>query len=116
MSQKNLDDADVHTLREHVRGKTVPERVRSKPIVEAALASRLIEREPRSGVGQVRDEATTGEQPLPATVELPDIPKHLKNRFGQRQRPLFVAFADDAKNHLLRVDRRDGQRYRLGDP
>jgi hypothetical protein len=49
-------------------------------------------------------------------VELPDIAKHLENRFGQRQRPLFVSLADDAQNHLLRVDRRDGQRYRLAQP
>ena len=42
--------------------------------------------------------------------------EHLEDRFGQRENSLLVPLADDAQNHLLRVDRGDGQRDRLGDP
>ncbi len=49
-------------------------------------------------------------------MNLPDLAKHRKDRFGQRKRPLLIALADDAKDHLLRVDRRDGQFDRLADP
>ena len=115
MSEQDLNDADVHALREHVRGETVSKRVRPEPIVEAALVSRLVERESCGSVGHVRDDATTGKQPSLAAVRLPDRSQHLQNRFGKRQRPLFVSLADHAQDHLLRVDRRDGQRDRLAD-
>ena len=46
---------------------------------------------------------------------LPDFSKHLQNRLGKRQRPLFVSLADDAEDHLFRVDRRYGQGDRLVD-
>ena len=49
-------------------------------------------------------------------MDLPDLPKHLEDRFGQRKCPLLVAFADHAEDHLFRVDRGDGQRDRLADP
>ena len=46
----------------------------------------------------------------------PDLAEHLEDRFGQRENTLFVSLADDAQNHLFRVDRGDGQRDRLADP
>ncbi len=58
---EHLDDPDVHALLKHVGGKAVAERVRSKLVVEAALASRFVECGSRGGVGQVRDDAATGE-------------------------------------------------------
>ena len=115
MPEQELNDADVHALLEHVRGKAVPKRVRPKPCVEAALAARLMERESRGGIGKMGDESSTGKQPPIALVDLPDLAKHLKNRFRQRKGPLFVPLADHAQYHLLRVDRRDGQRDGLGD-
>ena len=45
----------------------------------------------------------------------PDLAEHLEDRFGQRENALFVSLTEDAQNHLLRVDRGDGQRDRLGD-
>ncbi len=47
---------------------------------------------------------------------LPHLAKHVQNRFGQRENAFLVSLPDDAEHHLLRVDRRDGQRDRLGDP
>ena len=116
MPQKYLNQANVHALFEQVRGKAVPERVRPELVIEAALVSRLVEGGPRGGVGQVRDDAATGEEPLSAAVKLPDRAKHIEDRFGQRKRPLLVSLADHAEDHLLRVDRRDGQGDRLADP
>ena len=115
MSEQDLNDADVHALREHVRGETVSKRVRPKPVVEAALVSRFIERESCGSIGHVRDDAATGKQPPSAAVRLPYRSQYLQNRLGQRQRPLLVSLADDAQHHLLRVDRRDAQRDRLAD-
>jgi hypothetical protein len=48
-------------------------------------------------------------------VSLPDIAEHLKDGFGQWENTLLVSLADDAQNHLLGVDRGDGQRDYLGD-
>ena len=45
----------------------------------------------------------------------PDLAEHLEDRFGQRENTLLVSLADDAQDHLLRVDRGNGQRDRLGD-
>ena len=45
----------------------------------------------------------------------PDLAEHLEDRFGQRENTLLVSLADDAQGHLLRVDRGNGQRDRLGD-
>ena len=61
VSQQDLDNTDVHASLEHVRGEAVPERVRPELVVEAALASRLIESGPRRRVGQVRNNPPTGE-------------------------------------------------------
>ena len=97
------------------RSRCVAKRVRPKPCVEAALVSRLMERESCGGVGQVGDDSSTWEYPPVAAVNLPDLAKHLKNRFGQREGPLFVPLTDHSQYHLLRVDRRDGQRDGLGD-
>ena len=46
---------------------------------------------------------------------LPDLSDHVQHRFGQWESSLFVALADQAKQHLLGVDGRDGQRDRLSD-
>ena len=46
----------------------------------------------------------------------PDLAEHLDGRFGQRENPLLVSLADDTQNHLLGVDRGDGERDRLVDP
>ena len=115
MPQQHLNDADVHALLEHVCGKAVAKRVRPEPCVEAALATRLMERESRGGIGKMGDDSSTGKQPPIAPVNLPDLAEHVQNRFGQRKGSLFVPLADDAQYHLLRVDRRDGQRDRLVD-
>jgi len=101
MSEQDLDQPDVHSSLEQVRGEAVAERVRSKSVVEAALASRFMERVPSCGIGQVGDDSVTGEEPLLAAVRLPDLSEHLQNRFGQRERPFFVALANQAKHHLL---------------
>ena len=115
MPEQHLNDADVHALLEHVRGKAVPKRVRPKLCVEAAFASRLMERESCGGIRKMGDDSSAGEQPPIAPVDLPDLAKHVENRFGQWKCPLFVPLADHAQDHLLRVDRRDGQRDRLVD-
>jgi hypothetical protein len=108
MSQQDLDNADVHATLEHVRGEAVPERVRPKPLVEAALVPRLDESGPRGGVGQVGNQTPTGKKPAPAAMDLPDLAEHLEDRVGQGENPLLVSLPDDAEKHLLRVDRRDG--------
>lgn len=94
----------------------MPERVRPKLLVEAALVPRLDESRPCGGVGQVGHHTATGKEPPPAAVRLPDLTEHLENRLGQREGPLLVPLPDDAEQHLLRVDRREGQRDRLGNP
>jgi hypothetical protein len=48
-------------------------------------------------------------------VGLPNLAKHLENRFRKRESPLLVSLANYAENHLLRVDGRDGQGDRLAD-
>jgi len=94
MPQQELNDADVHALLEHVRGEAVPQRVRPEPIVEAARVARLVECGPCRGVGQVRDDATTGKQPRPAAMDLPDLSKHLQDGVCQRENPLLVPFGE----------------------
>jgi len=61
MSEQDLDDADVHASLKQVRGKAVPKRVRSELVVEAALASRFIERVACGSIGQVAHDSATGE-------------------------------------------------------
>ena len=116
MPEQNLDDADVHASLKHVRGKAVAERVRSKVLIEAALVPRLHERVPHARVGHVGHHALTGEEPLLAAMDLPNLAEHLEDRLGQRENPLLVALSDDAEHHLLRVDRRNGQRDGFGNP
>ena len=115
MSEKELDDADVHAALQHVRGEAMPERVRPEFVVKAALASRLVESRSCGRVGQVGHGSATGEQPPLAAVGLPNLPQHLHDRFGQWERPLLVSLADHAENHLLGVNRRDRQCNRLPD-
>jgi hypothetical protein len=61
MSKQHLDNADVHAPLEQVRGKAMPERVRSKLAVEAALASRFVESGAYGRIGHVAGESATGE-------------------------------------------------------
>ena len=116
MPQQDLDDADVHAPLEHVRGEAVTQRVRSEIGVKAAGVPRLDERGPCSRIGQVGRQSPAGKEPPPAAVGFPDMAEHLKDRFGQRENTFLVSLADDAQNHLLRVDRGDGERDRLSDP
>lgn len=113
MSQQNLDEANVHTSLQHVRGEAVPQRVRHEAFVETALASSLVESGPCGGIGKVSDDPPTGKQPLFTAVGLPDLSKHVQHRFGQRESSLLVALSDHAEEQLLGVDGRDGQRDRL---
>ena len=115
MPEQHLNDSDVHTLLEHMCGKAVAKRVRPEPCVEAALAARLMERDPCGRIGKVSDDSPTGEQPPIASVDLPNLAEHVENRLGQRKCSLFIPLADHTQDHLLRVDRRDGQRDRLVD-
>ena len=109
MAQQNLNQADVHALLEHVCGKAVAERVWPKLIVEAALASRLIKRGVGGGIRQVGDDASAGEDPGGAAMDFPYLSQHRQHRLGEGQSTLFVAFADQSQEHLVRVDGRDGQ-------
>ena len=115
MPEQHLNDANVHALLEHVCGKAVAKRVRPEPCVEAALATRLMERESRGGIRKMSDDSPTGKQPPIAPMDLPDLAEHIEDRFGQRKGSLLVPLADHTQDHLLRVDRRDGQRDCLVD-
>jgi hypothetical protein len=116
MAEQDLDDADVHAPLEHVRGEAVTQRVRPEMGVEAAGVARLKERGSCGRIGQVSRQSPTGKEPPPAAMGFPDRAEHLEDRFGQRENTLLVSLADDAQDHLLRVDRGNGQRDRLGDP
>ena len=116
MAEQDLDDPDVHAPLEHVGGEAVTQRVRPEIGVEAAGVVRLDERGPCGRIGQVGRQSPAGKEPPLAAVGFPDLAEHLEDRFGQRENTLFVSLADDVQNHLLRVDRGDGQRDRLGDP
>ena len=83
-----------HAFFEHVRGKAVAQRVRP-----AAPPSLVIHGSRPSN---------SGEEPLRAAVRLPNLPKHLENRLGQRQNPLLVPLADDTQSHRVGGDCRDG--------
>lgn len=115
MSKQDLNQADIHALLKHVRGKTVAQRVRPEIRIEAALASRLRESSSCGFIAQWGHESTTGKEPLRTPVNLPDFPEHLQNRFGQRKNPLLVSLSDDTQGHLLGVNRRDGESGRLVD-
>ena len=115
MPEQDLDDADVHSPLEHVRGKAVTQRVRPEIGVETAGVARLNERGACGRIGQVGQWSPAGKEPPPAAVGFPDLAEHLEDRFGQRENALFVSLADDTQNHLLGVDCGDGQRDRLGD-
>jgi hypothetical protein len=52
MSQQNLDDANVHASLKQVCGEAMAKRVRSKLVIEAALASRFDESVSHAGVGK----------------------------------------------------------------
>ena len=91
------------------------ERVRPETCVEAALLSRLDKSGPCGHIGQMSQNAATGKEPPWAAMDRPHLAKHVQNRFGQREDSLLVSLPNDAEHHLLRVDRRDGQRDRLGD-
>src|SRR5260370_4732029 len=116
MPEQDLDDPDVDAPLEHVRGEAVTQRVRPEIGVEAAGVPRLDERGPCGCIGQVGRQSPTGKEPPLAAVGFPDLAEHLEDRFGQRENTLLVSLADDAQHHLLRVDRGDRQRDRLGDP
>ena len=116
MAEQDLDDPDVHAPLEHVRGEAVTQRVRPEIGVKAAGVPRLDERGPCGRIGQVGRQSPAGKEPPPAAVGFPDLAEHLEDRLGERENTLLVSLADDAQNHLLRVDRGDGQRDRLGDP
>ena len=90
--------------------------MRSEIGVEATGVPRLDERGPRCRIRQVGRESPTGKEPPPTAVSFPDFAEHPEDRFGQRENTLLVSLADDAENHLLRVDRGNGQCDRLGDP
>ena len=115
MSEQDLDNANVHAPLEHVRGEAVPERVRPELVIEAALGSRLLESGSRRRVRQVRNNSSAGEQPSVAPVGLPDFSKHAQNRFRQREGSFLVSLANNAENHLLRIDRGDRQSDCLAD-
>ena len=115
MPEQDLDNADVDAPFEQVRREAVPERVRPKLGVEAALVSRLVESVAGRFHGQMRDDAATGEQPLRAAVRLPDRAQHLEEGLGQGQSSFLVPLANETEHHLFGVDGRDGQCNRLSD-
>src|SRR5271157_4010052 len=81
MAEQDLDDADVHALLEHVRGKTVAERVRPEVGIKAALLAGLHEGGPRGRVAEVGQHTPTGKEPLRAAVGLPHLAQHVQDRF-----------------------------------
>ena len=116
MSQQNLDDANVHASLQQVCGEAMAKRVRSKSVIEAALASRFDERISCGGVGQRRGDSPAGEQPALAAMRLPDLSQHVQHHLRQRESPFFVAFADHVQQQGLGVHRGDRERDRFSDP
>ena len=116
MPELDLDDANIHTAQEQVAGEAVAERVRQEIGAEAAGVPRLGEGGSCGRIGQVGRRAPAGEEPAAAAVGLPDLPEHPEDGIGQREDTLLVPLADDVQDHLLGVDRGDGQRDRLVDP
>jgi len=114
VSEQDLDDADIHAPLEHVRGEAVPERVRSEIRVEATGVARLDKRGPCGRIGEVGRRSPAGKEPPPATVGFPDLAEHQQDRLGQGENPFLVSLTDDVQNHLLGVDRGDGERNRFG--
>src|SRR5512144_973519 len=49
-------------------------------------------------------------------MDLPQPPQAQKHRFGQRNEPLFVTLADDAKHAVVAVDGTDLKGCRFADP
>ena len=94
MTEQDLNQANVHAAFQHERGETVPERMRTKPLIEAASGSGFLEGRPGAAFGQMRQNPPTGKEPSRTLVRFPDLPQHRQQRFGQRQRPLFVALPD----------------------
>jgi len=105
MPEQDLNDPDVHASFEQVRGEAVAQRVRPKTVIEAALASRPNEGATRGLIIHGSRQLSAGKEPLSAAVGLPDLPKHLQNRLGQRQNPLLVPLADDTQRHRIGGDR-----------
>ena len=79
MAEQDLDDPDVHTPLEHVRGEAVTQRVRPEIGVEAAGVARLDERGPCGRIGQVGRQSPAGKEPSPAAVGFPDLAEHLED-------------------------------------
>src|SRR5271169_7158474 len=78
MPEQDLDDADVHSPLEHVRGEAVTQRVRPEIGVKAAGVARLDERGTCGRIGQVGHGSPTGKEPPPAAVSFPDFAEHLE--------------------------------------
>ena len=116
MSQQNLDEANVHPTLEHVRGEAVAEGMRPKLGIKAALVAGLVESGAGRGIGQMRQQTSTGKEPRGAAVGLPEVAEHLQDGGDQRQDPFLVSFADDAEPHLLGVDGGDREDDRLVNP
>ncbi len=68
MPEKDLDDPDVYTPLEHVRGEAMTQRVRSEIGVEAAGVPRLDKCGPCGRIRQVGGQPPAGKEPPLAAV------------------------------------------------
>ena len=116
MPEQHLHDADVDALLQEPGRKAVAKRVRSEVVIETASRPRRVEGLAGRAPGKVTGALAVGEEPLGAAMDLPDLAEHGEGWLAQGQGSLFIAFADDPQEHLLRVDGGDGQCDSFADP
>ena len=116
MSEQHLHEPDVGALFQEMGREAVAERVRYEVVIETAGCPCRVEGVAGCLPGKMSGALAVGEEPLRATMDLPDLAQHGPCRIGQGQGTLFVAFADDPQEHPLRVDGGDGQRDSFADP
>jgi len=116
MSEQDLYEPDVHALLQKSSREAVAKGVRPEVVVITAGCPCGVEGLAGHLSGNMSGALAVGEEPLGAAMDLPDLAEHSPCRLAQGQDALFVAFADDSKEHPLGVNGGDGQCDSFADP
>jgi len=115
VAEQHLYDTDVDAVFQQMCSKPVTQRMRRNVLVDAERIAGLIEGAAQRLLAERRCAVAVWEEQVRMTVGCPEAAQGHKQCLRQRQNPFLVSLANDAYDHLCRINGLHGQSKDIAD-
>jgi hypothetical protein len=109
VTEQNLNDPGINTIFQQTGRVTVAQDVRRHPLFDAGGGACVSEGKAQGGRVGWSGAVSIKKEPTRVAMDPPEVTQIVQQRSWQRHKPLLVALASDAQQHIGTVDRADFQ-------